>query len=86
MKALWKYALTAIHNQVRRRFFSWSYRKARRDMRKEYLELLLKEVDGRLTNEDLERFSVLDHRSTFDDVRCFYVLQDYRLRAVPAHL
>ncbi|KAI1783149.1 hypothetical protein LXA43DRAFT_904186 [Ganoderma leucocontextum] len=84
-KALWKYALTAVHNQVRRRLFSWSYLKARRDVRKEYLELLLKEADGRLTNEDLVRFSVLDHRSTFDDVRCFYVLQDYRLRAVPAH-
>ncbi len=86
IKAFWKYALTATHNQVRRRLFSWSYLKARRDVRKEYLELLLKEADGRLTDEDFKRFSALDHHSTFDDVRCFYVLQDYRQRAVPAHL
>ncbi|KAI1785192.1 hypothetical protein LXA43DRAFT_1100597 [Ganoderma leucocontextum] len=85
VKALWKYALTAVRNQVRRRLFSWSYLKERRDVRKEYLELLLKEMDDQLTDADMERFSVLDHRSTFDDVRCFYVLRDYRQRAVPVH-
>ncbi|KAI1783152.1 hypothetical protein LXA43DRAFT_1187180 [Ganoderma leucocontextum] len=85
IKALWKYALTAVHNQVRRRLFSWSYLKERRDLRKEYLELLLKEEDGRLTKEDSERVSVLAHRSTFDDVRCFYIIQEYRQRAVPPH-
>ena len=86
VKALWKYALTAVRSQVRRRLFSWSYLKERRDVRKEYLDLLLKEMDDQLTTADFARFSALDHRSTFDDVRCFYVRRDYRQRADPVHL
>ena len=87
IKALWKYALTAVRNQVRRQLFSWSYLRERRDVRKEYLELLQKEADGRLTNEELKRSSsALAHRSTFNDVRCFYIIQEYRQRAVAPHL
>ncbi|PIL33826.1 hypothetical protein GSI_03532 [Ganoderma sinense ZZ0214-1] len=85
IKALWKYALTAVRNQVRRRLFSWAYLAERRDRRKEYLELLLKESDGQLTREDTERASALAQRSTFDEVRCFYIRQEYRQRAVPPH-
>ena len=66
--------------------FSWSYLEERRDVRKEYLGLLLKEMDGRLTDADSARFSALNHRSTFDDVRCFYIIHDYRIRPIPAHL
>ncbi|KAM5533024.1 hypothetical protein V8D89_013292 [Ganoderma adspersum] len=61
VKALWKYALTATHNQVRRQLFSWSCLKARRDL------------------------SVVRHLSTFDDVRCLYVLRDYSKQTVLAH-
>lgn len=64
VKALWKFALTAVRNQVRRRLFSWSYLEERRDVRKEYLSLLLKEMDGRLTDADSARFSALNRRST----------------------
>ncbi|KAM5533025.1 hypothetical protein V8D89_013293 [Ganoderma adspersum] len=85
VKALWKFALTAVRNQVRRRMFSWSYLEERRDVRREYLDLLLKEMDGRLTDADSTRFSTLNHRLTFDDVRCFYIIHDYRKRAIPAH-
>lgn len=85
-KAFWKFALTAVRNQVRRRMFSCSYLEERRDVRKEYLDLLLKEMDGRLTDADSARFSALNHRSTFDDVRCFYIINDYRIRPIPAHL
>ncbi|KAI1785889.1 hypothetical protein LXA43DRAFT_99677 [Ganoderma leucocontextum] len=83
VKALWKYALTAVRNQIRRRLFSWSYLKERRDMRKECLELLLREMDGRLTMADYERSSVFQLRLTFDDIRYVYVLRDYRQRAFP---
>ncbi|KAM5543339.1 hypothetical protein V8D89_003213 [Ganoderma adspersum] len=88
VKTLWKYALTAICNQARRRLckFSWEDLKARRDVRKEYLELLLKETEGRLTKQDIERSSALARLSTFDDVRCFNVLQEYRQRAVLLHI
>ncbi|PIL33864.1 hypothetical protein GSI_03570 [Ganoderma sinense ZZ0214-1] len=49
-RALWKFAVTAVRNQVRRKLFlfSWSYLKERRD----------------LATADFERFSALDHRST----------------------
>ncbi|KAM5543336.1 hypothetical protein V8D89_003210 [Ganoderma adspersum] len=84
--ALWKYARTAVHNQVRRRLFSWSYLAERRDQRKEYLALLLKEADsGQLAPEDSARASALMQRATFDDVRCFYIVQEYKQRAVPPH-
>ena len=86
MKALWKYAITAALNGARRKMFSWSYIKERRDIRLEYLELAQKEAEGTLTSEDVDRFGVLDQWSTFDDVRCFYVLQDIRQRSVTEHL
>ncbi|KAI0766852.1 hypothetical protein BD413DRAFT_141493 [Trametes elegans] len=85
IRALWKYALTAAHNEVRRKMFSWSYLKERRDIRVEYLELLERETDELTTAEDLERFAVLDRTATTEDVRCFYVLKDYRQRPVPSH-
>ena len=86
VKALWKYALTAIHNRVRRQLFSWSYLVERRDRRKEYLELLQKEAEGQLMDEDSDRATVLAHQSTFDDVRCFYIIQERRQRAIPPHM
>ena len=86
VKALWKFAATAVRNQVRRGMFSWSYLKERRDVRREYLDLLLKEMDDQLTKADFARFSALDHRSTFDDVRAFYVRRDYKQRADAVHL
>ncbi|KAI0325467.1 hypothetical protein GY45DRAFT_1348843 [Cubamyces sp. BRFM 1775] len=85
-KALWKYALTAVHNEVRRKMFSWSYLKERRAIRKEYLELLERESDNLITAADLDRFSMLDRMVTCEDVRCFYVLGDRQRRLVPTHL
>ena len=86
VRALWNYALTYAQDEARRRLYSWSYFKGRRDMRKEYLELLEREVDDLSTDEDLMRFAYLDRKSTYDDARCFYILQDYRQRPKPAHL
>lgn len=86
VKALWKYALTTAHNQVRRRLFSWSYLKQRRDVRKGSEPLLKLAADGVLTCKDFKRLSALHRLATFDDVRCFYVLQDYNERAIPTHL
>ncbi|KAI0752480.1 hypothetical protein C8Q80DRAFT_1146274 [Daedaleopsis nitida] len=85
IRALWKYALTYSINEARRTMWSWSHFKARRDIRKEYLELLEREVDEISTEDDLERFAVLDRTSTYDDTRMFYVMQDYRQRPKPVH-
>ncbi|TFK89009.1 hypothetical protein K466DRAFT_487737 [Polyporus arcularius HHB13444] len=85
IRALWNYALTYSRDEARRKLCSWSYLKERRDMRKEYLELLEREVDDLSTEEDIERFMYLDRKSTYDDVRCFYFLQNYRQRPKPAH-
>ena len=86
IRALWKYALDAARDIARKKLFSWSYIKERRDRRKEYLELVQREEDGQTTSEDLVRFAVLDRTSTFDELRCYYVLKDYRQRPVAAHL
>lgn len=88
VKALWKYALTAVQNQVRRELFSWSYLKERRDLREEYLELLRlpKRANGRSTRWKLGRFSPLNQRSTVDDVWHFHVIQEYGQSAKPEHL
>ncbi|PIL33838.1 hypothetical protein GSI_03544 [Ganoderma sinense ZZ0214-1] len=85
--ALWKYARTAIRAQVRRRrcAFSWRDLEARRDVREEYLELLLKEADGQLTKDDMARSTALARLATCDDVRCFYLIHEYRLRSVRPH-
>ena len=86
IRALWKYALTAAHNEARRKLFSWSLLKERRDRRKEYLELVQREEDGETTSDDLDRFAVLDGAATYDEARCYYVLKDYRQRPVPVNL
>ena len=86
IRALWKYATTAALNEARRKLFSWSLLKDRRDRRKEYLELLQREEDSQSTEEDLDRFAFIEQKSTFDEARCYYVLNDYRQRPVPAHL
>ncbi|KAI0708178.1 hypothetical protein C8T65DRAFT_211601 [Cerioporus squamosus] len=85
IRALWNYALTYSRDEARRRLYSWSYFKERCDMRKEYLELLEREVDDLSTAEDIDRFAFLDCRNTYDDARCFYILQNYRQRPKPAH-
>ncbi|KAI0767749.1 hypothetical protein C8Q74DRAFT_1318273 [Fomes fomentarius] len=51
--ALWKYALTYAHNHARRRLWSWSYFKQRRDLQTKYLELLERALD----NDDAEGWS-----------------------------
>lgn len=86
VRALWSYALTYARNEAQRKLWSWSHFKKRRDIRKEYLELLEREVDDLSTDNDLDRFAYLDRTATYDDTRCFYVLQDYRQRPKPAHL
>lgn len=79
VKALWKYALTAAHNEARRNLFSWSYIKERRDIRREFLEL------RRLENEDddivmspkyLQRLGAIHGMSTKDDMRWFYLFYE----------
>ncbi|KAI0666566.1 hypothetical protein C8Q78DRAFT_1107669 [Trametes maxima] len=86
IRTLWKYALTAAQNEARRKLFSWSYFRARRDIRREYLKLLEREENNLATADDLDRFAVLDGTATCEDVRCFYVLRDYRKPAIPSHL
>ncbi|OJT10257.1 hypothetical protein TRAPUB_13211 [Trametes pubescens] len=85
IRALWKYALTAVHNEVRRKMFSWSYLKERRDIKHEYLHLVEREIDNTSTDDDLNRFAVLDRTATCEEVRSFYVLKDYRQRPIPSH-
>ncbi|KAH9942449.1 uncharacterized protein BXZ73DRAFT_88023 [Epithele typhae] len=81
IKALWTYALTYGRDEARRRLFSWSYIKERRDRREQYVMLSHREDDDALTKDDLDTFELLDRRSTCAEARAFYVLRDYRQRA-----
>ncbi|KAI8975832.1 hypothetical protein BD414DRAFT_497057 [Trametes punicea] len=85
VRALWRYALTAVRNEVRRKMLSWSVIQERRRIKEEYFELLRREEDDTLTSGDLDRFAVLDGTNTYDDIRSFYVLNDYRQAPVLWH-
>ncbi|OSD01341.1 hypothetical protein PYCCODRAFT_541681 [Trametes coccinea BRFM310] len=85
IRALWKYALTAVVNGVRSKMLSWRNIQERRKVKQEYLDLLEREDDDILTAADLERFAVLDRTCTYEDIRYFYVLKDYHLRRIQRH-
>ncbi|KAI9068344.1 hypothetical protein FKP32DRAFT_1587743 [Trametes sanguinea] len=71
--ALWKYALTAALNDVRKKMFSWSYLKERRTIRLEYLDILDRS-DGFITFEEANRWRYLQNFVTCEDMRTFYAL------------
>ncbi|PIL33322.1 hypothetical protein GSI_04773 [Ganoderma sinense ZZ0214-1] len=66
VKALWKYALTVVHNEVRRRLFSWSYIKERRDVRRKFLKLAPKGDSG-MSSKRWRHLGALHRMLTADD-------------------
>ncbi|KAI8975856.1 hypothetical protein BD414DRAFT_423775 [Trametes punicea] len=84
IRALWRYALTAVHNEVRRKLFSWSYLRERRDIRKQFYELGGRAGSNALRPGDQERLEALYNLASSEDMRIFFALKSGReLQARP---
>lgn len=100
-QAFWQYAMSAILHQVRRRLFSWSFFRSRRDVRRKYLELALPEHRHMDSEGDrpFEALCVLEvghprGRAELDELRCCQQalttadarFYDTIIKTVPVHL
>ncbi|GBE85444.1 hypothetical protein SCP_0706310 [Sparassis crispa] len=88
IKALWKFVLSAVEGQVRRQIWSWSHFKQRRDIRKRYIQLLIRKWDfGRLLEGD-EEDELARCRKTLtpEDARFYETLYHFQLRVTPVHV
>ena len=75
-RALWNYAITAALNEARRKLFSWSYIKERRDRRIEYLRMLDGENNNTSKDRDSELWSRLYRLSTYQESQSFFALNN----------
>ncbi|CAK5278366.1 unnamed protein product [Mycena citricolor] len=90
-RALWRFAIEAVLEDIRRERWSWSYFKERRNRRLRFLELFTRSGSGKKTYgppfteaEDGE-FSQLKHRLTTADSRFYHSLGDRQLRRIIGH-
>ncbi|GAA5849449.1 hypothetical protein JCM5353_001982 [Sporobolomyces roseus] len=72
-RALWKFAITAIKQEVhdKHKVWSWAYFEERRDDRKAYVELFKAKMRGPLSPEDTKSLSALERKLGYKDLR-FY--------------
>jgi hypothetical protein len=71
-RALWRFVIAAVRNDIRRDHWSWSYFTQRRDDRKQVVPLLVRRHFGRITTweEDTAFFAILQRLTPAD--ACFY--------------
>lgn len=86
-KALWQFAISAVRDQVRRQLWSWSYFKARREMRKLYIELDTRVHNyGRLLEENEVAVLVRCRKALSPaDARFYHSIREYQLRTANIH-
>ncbi|KAL6303383.1 hypothetical protein BKA93DRAFT_735065 [Sparassis latifolia] len=86
-RALWKFAVTAVLDQVRRQLFSWSHIKARRDVRKRFIELYIRylKLFGPPIKDDFPELVRITRLITTRDVRLYQSIRVYQLRTTPIH-
>ena len=78
IRTLWRFALSASLDEARHSLFSWTYMKDRRAARMEYQEILGRQTEGSLTEQDYRRMLILHRRLTYDDVRRCYAEEERR--------
>ncbi|KAI0716104.1 hypothetical protein C8T65DRAFT_642063 [Cerioporus squamosus] len=83
-RALWKYAINTTLNNIRRRWWTWSYFVQRREARKEYVELTWDMVDRRSPDHD-SRMSAIGRKCTPRDVRFYDSITVNLLHTIPLH-
>ncbi|EED77713.1 predicted protein [Postia placenta Mad-698-R] len=86
IRALWRFALTAVQEQVARRRFTWKFLAKRRDVRRRYVDLALRTHLGRPLNEaeDEERRKCLGLLSPLDALIAHH-LMGLRKRTICIH-
>lgn len=82
IQALWKFAITAVRDQVLKSRLPWSYLKKRRDDRKQVLPLLTK---WPRTDEEAAIVTRIKQTLTTADARCYYWMARYLNRTRPTH-
>ena len=72
-RALWRFAITAVRNDIRRERWSWSYFSQRRDDRETVISLMLRYLHHGtpLNEEETQRMCTVAQRLTSADA-CFY--------------
>ncbi|GAA5995177.1 hypothetical protein JCM5350_001861 [Sporobolomyces pararoseus] len=81
-RALWKFAITAIKTEVhdKHKTWSWAYFAERRDDRKAYVALFKSKTRGPLSPEDMEKFSALERKLSYKDLRFYRSIARSELR------
>ncbi|OSX66346.1 hypothetical protein POSPLADRAFT_1133525 [Postia placenta MAD-698-R-SB12] len=86
IRALWRFALTAVQEQVARRRFTWKFLATRRDVRHRYMDLALRTQLGRPLNEaeDEEGRKCMRALTPLDALICHHVME-LRKRTICIH-
>ena len=87
-RALWKFALDVVMMQTRRKLFSWSFFKERRDRRRRYIELNIQYwYYGRpLIEEEWKEFLVFRRSLLPADALYYLSMRKRIIEIVPSHL
>jgi Vacuolar sorting-associated protein 13, extended-chorein len=86
-QALWSFALSAARGYVRQRSWSWSFFRERRDTRKRFIQLYIRDTAfGKPLDEaeNTEFSQILSGLTTFDS-NFYYSLGLYQIRITPRH-
>ncbi|KAI0656683.1 hypothetical protein C8Q70DRAFT_329984 [Cubamyces menziesii] len=83
IQALWRYAIDATREQIRRKSTSLSWIRIKEYLarRNKYLTLIAREEDQGLNPDEYKELAILDHGFTYDEACCCFVLLEMRNRA-----
>jgi hypothetical protein len=86
-RALWTYALSAIQYHVRRQSYSWPFFSERRDNRKRFIELYIRNTEYGCPLDRTEAAELARIRQTFTtaDNRFYHSLAQYQIRIILGH-
>ncbi|KAJ7846349.1 hypothetical protein B0H14DRAFT_934544 [Mycena olivaceomarginata] len=86
-RALWAFAIDSVRFDVRRKGWSWSYFKERRDNRKRFIELYIRSTKFGPPMNDEERgdLSRVQKALTTSDSRFYHSLAEAQIRATTDH-
>ncbi|KAI0960928.1 hypothetical protein AcV7_000168 [Taiwanofungus camphoratus] len=86
-RALWRFAISAVLYQVRRSLWSWSFFRERRDNRRRFIALNIRNwTYGRtLNSEETTEYLRLRQSFSAEDASFYRSIRDYQLRIIPRH-
>ena len=83
-RALWKYAINVTVNNIRRRWWTWSYFVQRREARKTYIELAFDMLDNHSPDHSA-RMSAIGRICTPQDIRFYDSIVLGLMHTIPLH-